>query len=1083
MNRAILLCCTIALCQIACADSNSLQSDRDSTQTSGDTIFLLSDNQGWPNNIVPADVPRISSGATLEFVTSGSYASNREFLNTGSRPDGKKRALLDGNCGTGEFGSDKTMAWGAYDANDYWGTFIIDLKSQYLITKVSLWPVMDKKRNFEHYDILLSNDGRNFTLAGQCKSPELTPEQAETTKVVSGTEVSYELPRPALARYVMFRVAKKRGFWQLIVAEAAVFGKFPPPGTNTALLPENIHDPINVKAIGVQSGAVTLDWSESARKTDGVKKWRIYRGEKPFSKITDPGVSQLDIVPYWWATRKTIYPLTPDRDYYFAVTAEYASGEYPVVNPISYHSPKPFYRECFDDMLGINFFWDCERENRSNQDAWNQAALDLLATTPFRHIKWWETRKDVLEKLYAHSMNQFTVEANDLPALGIYERWTSNEPDIHGALPAVQLETITKPRYLESKKQSPDIMVAAPACCTDNMGLAWLEKFYEAGAKPYFDVLDVHTYLNSGGEVYPPGYPPGSPEALFERMEKIRAIMKKFGDEDKPIISSEFGYTDCIGPNPAGNISPERKAQYLVRGLIIHYVLGFRRVFVYSFFDTGTNLKFSEHRFGMIDYYLQKKPAFFAVCTLGRELKNSILNGETAGVKPPHYGYDFQERATGKITHVIWNGANPYIGTFSTTPGEVEITDMMGNKRTVRTREDGSFRALFGPSPIYIRTQGTLELKEAVINQEETGNRADADGNVELTIPEKTITVMPENSATVIPFELRNTNDQTREVKIELADANGNILNTKTIQIGKGMKKSDHFSEKRSDKALTRYHIYYSYEGKYNSFSQKESCYIRTLQPNKGNVAVGQTMMSDYSSPVWFISNDQWEIIIDSRRGGRVLDMIDKTTGANQVNLNYDDLATLESIRDFYWWDSVRCDKKQYNITANQSYLASAEKNGIAMTAQNDGLRLTKRFFLTSDALLNEEVQITNTSKEELTVSYYLHPEYTVGGVAESMNDIIRMQVGSEIVEIPFWTGLGARSIIQTTGNWWEVRDVKNQITMHQTYSPEFNIPRIWFGRGFYNLEMTTRKVKLAPGESMNCKLTWKLLHKTNSEP
>ena len=85
--------------------------------------------------------------------------------------------------------------------------------------------------------------------------------------------------------------------------------------------------------------------------------------------------------------------------------------------------------------------------------------------------------------------------------------------------------------------------------------LRYLRAMYEAGAKPYFDVLGSHPF----GFKYPPEtdpdsvyYDPTEPEypnnpdpvdgLCFRRAEQQRVVMEEFDDDEKQIWATEFGY-------------------------------------------------------------------------------------------------------------------------------------------------------------------------------------------------------------------------------------------------------------------------------------------------------------------------------------------------------------------------------------------------------------------------------------------------------------------------------------------------------------------------------------------------------------
>ena len=64
----------------------------------------------------------------------------------------------------------------------------------------------------------------------------------------------------------------------------------------------------------------------------------------------------------------------------------------------------------------------------------------------------------------------------------------------------------------------------------------FLEKMYQAGARPVFDALDAHPY----GFAYPPDDPPGAHDGFnMNRMLDPRATMKVYGDGSKSVWSTE----------------------------------------------------------------------------------------------------------------------------------------------------------------------------------------------------------------------------------------------------------------------------------------------------------------------------------------------------------------------------------------------------------------------------------------------------------------------------------------------------------------------------------------------------------------
>lgn len=91
------------------------------------------------------------------------------------------------------------------------------------------------------------------------------------------------------------------------------------------------------------------------------------------------------------------------------------------------------------------------------------------------------------------------------------------------------------------------------------------------GAKGYFDALGSHPY----GFAYPPDHNPASTPLCFRRAELHHQLMVQYGDGNKPIWATEFGW--IIDPAQLGSpcrlssdrdwqkVSPQQQADYLVR--------------------------------------------------------------------------------------------------------------------------------------------------------------------------------------------------------------------------------------------------------------------------------------------------------------------------------------------------------------------------------------------------------------------------------------------------------------------------------------------------------------------------------------
>jgi hypothetical protein len=135
--------------------------------------------------------------------------------------------------------------------------------------------------------------------------------------------------------------------------------------------------------------------------------------------------------------------------------------------------------------------------------------------------------------------------------------------------------------YTAIKEADPSITVISAGMsptCTDNDQARpddkYIQWMYDAGAKPYFDVLGAH---GAGYDKPPSASVQESIEKnngcgvfTFRRVEDLRRVMVENGDGDKQVWLLEFGWTtDKVHPEYSWfAVTPETHAQYLVDAYI-----------------------------------------------------------------------------------------------------------------------------------------------------------------------------------------------------------------------------------------------------------------------------------------------------------------------------------------------------------------------------------------------------------------------------------------------------------------------------------------------------------------------------------
>ena len=129
--------------------------------------------------------------------------------------------------------------------------------------------------------------------------------------------------------------------------------------------------------------------------------------------------------------------------------------------------------------------------------------------------------------------------------------------------------------YRRAKAANPDAVVVAPALSPTVEESLWavsellfLDAMYEAGARPYFDVLAVQAYGLRDG----PDDRRLAPDRVnFSRPLLVRELMVRRGDASKPVWATELGWNALPpkfpGPAVYGRVTESQQARFTVRAL------------------------------------------------------------------------------------------------------------------------------------------------------------------------------------------------------------------------------------------------------------------------------------------------------------------------------------------------------------------------------------------------------------------------------------------------------------------------------------------------------------------------------------
>ncbi len=94
---------------------------------------------------------------------------------------------------------------------------------------------------------------------------------------------------------------------------------------------------------------------------------------------------------------------------------------------------------------------------------------------------------------------------------------------------------LLKRSYETIKKINPDLVVLYGG--TAGVPLGYIEDSFKAGAGNYFDVMNIHPY-----------HWQGTPELMLAEFRDLKALMKKYNLEKKPIWITEVGWSTALAP-------------------------------------------------------------------------------------------------------------------------------------------------------------------------------------------------------------------------------------------------------------------------------------------------------------------------------------------------------------------------------------------------------------------------------------------------------------------------------------------------------------------------------------------------------
>lgn len=632
---------------------------------------------------------RIDQNADYSYYTKQPYQTADDIR----FQDADCKKLMDGN-------TEETVS-----TSEKWANVVVDLKEPYQIGDVDVYTLSDGNYFTEGAEIRYSLDGEKWFSYSYYVNQNPQNQGGIVKSSFSG------IPGRN-ARYL--KIILQSAEHQIAVSEIAVSGY--PVKMARAKTPPRVPLRVEMKNYLL----AYLDWS--TYNCDNASKMALYIEQSPYTSTK--GLTPVAVYERFddefinrYATKTG---LEPERTYYFAITPFDDEGnEYQSVTPVKVTTQGVLgtkVRDVFNLTNHPNYTGGATVRFGSYTDQMKAEAVRLYDELGASN----KTRSFDLGNVQDYTnIGVSTMMINDGTTSKNYGNWmhsNGNEMDLHKADTDAFLRDM-KASYKKLKNDDPRHVLIDPVLGgTEVSSLNWLDELYRAGngieTKMNFDALDAHFYCKSVDEQIP-GLASGVPEILFKKIQSVRNVMKKYHDEDKPIVCTEIGFITSDKPGYQPALDYETQSDYVVRAYHIMISQGISEVWYYNFHDDGPDINYTEHNYGLIDYFGTAKPAYYGYYNMYQQLRNTEFLGQLSGVSNPYYGCEYYDEQKNKHISVIWNAAGQdKTMRFETVSGKdegIEVISSDGGFSYLET-ENGEASVTIGSTPVYLYSDAGIKV-------------------------------------------------------------------------------------------------------------------------------------------------------------------------------------------------------------------------------------------------------------------------------------------------------------------------------------------------------------------------------------
>lgn len=628
---------------------------------------------------------------------------------------------------------------------------LFDLGKTYQVTDIDVFSEIGDGIFTDGYEVRVSTDGKKYYSLGY-----FVNENSRKNYGICSTKAWASSNK--VGRYV--KIIAHNGAEKMGLSQVCIYGfEFSTDDGNYDTM-QNVEPTVFVK----NHFAMFLDWSNYNGEENGVSQYALYVEKKPFDNVEKltpkaiygSGSEELQ------KRFSVYYNLEPESTFYVAMTPIDKDGtEKKQVMCVKIKTPSALNNDTVGNIFCINDFpygggFNIDHGDYEEQFMEYRRRL-LYEIEPLNKNRWWQSDSNSHShfETYLKMGIAFHIKARLEQSLGKlynekYGMWTfasGNEPDLDNTTPAAYWNKV------KNNRRDMDIVdkrnkIADPVInnVIDYRGLKFLKEFYEADqrngqyTRTLFDALDYHSYCGSAYGSYK-GLKIGAPEMIYQQLKTLRDTMAEYGDENKPIISSEGGWATTFGGT---NVPTDYDLQrdYLSRAYLIMAGEGVYEFYWYSFMDSGLDETNFEHGLGLVDWFGIPKKSYYGYYRLAHLLKDCKVTGKIENINHPYYGYKYWDEAKNSCIESVWNAAGEVttanITSYSKDEKTVDVISSDGSFKSIKLTDGRGSVAISG-TPIFIVSRRGVEISSIDKSFELTGKKLDIkpEENASLSIVRK----------------------------------------------------------------------------------------------------------------------------------------------------------------------------------------------------------------------------------------------------------------------------------------------------------------------------------------------------------